>query len=355
MNVRHQPLLGRRMTIPWIDDIADDRLGTRLQHLIDHKTKPLGSLGQLERLALQIGQILGNEAPMLQRPQLVVFAADHGLAARGVSAYPSDVTWQMVENFLAGGAAVSVLARQHQIDLTVVDCGVRHDFAPRPGLVERKIAPATADMLEAPAMTLTQCQTALDNGVSLVKGLPGNALLLGEMGIGNTSAASLLLSRLAGIDIEHCTGAGTGLQAEALARKIGILKAVLARHPDTDSPFSVLATLGGFEIATMVGAVLQAAAERRVILVDGFIASSAVLVASAMAPHVLQRCVFAHRSGERGHALLLAHLQVKPLLDLELRLGEGSGAALAWPLLLSACAILREMASFESAGVSQHH
>ncbi|MEZ5702587.1 MAG: nicotinate-nucleotide--dimethylbenzimidazole phosphoribosyltransferase [Burkholderiaceae bacterium] len=336
-----------------IDDIDQPALAARLRHRLDNKTKPLGSLGRIEALALRIGLILGSEDPVLQAPQLVVFAADHGLAARGVSAYPSDVTWQMVENFLAGGAAVSVLARQHGIGLTVVDCGVRHDFAPRAGLVVSKVAPGTADALEAPAMSPAQCASAVANGVALVKGLAGNALLLGEMGIGNTSAAALLMSRLTGLDIVDCTGAGTGLDAQAVQRKVGILQAVLQRHADARDPMAALAALGGFEIATMVGAVLQAAAERRVIVVDGFIASSAVLVASELQPAVLQRCVFAHRSGERGHALMLAHLKAEPLLDLGLRLGEGSGAAMAWPLLQSACAILREMASFESAGVSR--
>ena len=340
-------------SMPPVDDIAQPALAARLQHLLDNKTKPLGSLGQIERLAQRVGLILGAESPVLEAPQLVVFAGDHGLAARGVSAYPSDVTWQMVENFLAGGAAVSVLARQHGVGLTVVDCGVRHAFAPRPGLLIHKVAAGTADALEGPAMTAAQRDVALANGASLVKDLPGNALLLGEMGIGNTSAASLIMSRLTGLDIVDCTGAGTGLDAEAVQRKIGILREVLARHPDATTPLDVLAAMGGFEIATMTGAVLQAAAERRVIVVDGFIASAAVLVASHLQPAVLQRCVFAHRSGERGHALMLAHLKAEPLLDLGLRLGEGSGAALAWPLLVSACAILREMASFESAGVSR--
>jgi len=248
---------------------------------------------------------------------------------------------------------VSVLARQHGIGLTVVDCGVRHDFAPRAGLVISKVAPGTADALEGPAMSPSQCRVAMDSGSVLVKGLPGNALLLGEMGIGNTSAASMLLARLSGIDVADCTGAGTGLDAGAVQRKIGILREVLARHVDAREPLDALAAFGGFEIATMVGAVLQAAVERRVVVVDGFIASAAVLVASHLQPAVLQRCVFAHRSGERGHALMLAHLKVEPLLDLGLRLGEGSGAAMAWPLLVSACAILREMASFESAGVSR--
>jgi nicotinate-nucleotide--dimethylbenzimidazole phosphoribosyltransferase len=282
-----------------------------------------------------------------------VFAGDHGLAARGVSAYPSDVTWQMVDNFLHGGAAISVLARQHGLALTVVDCGVRHDFAPRTGLLVRKVGYGTADSSKQSAMTPAECELAMANGQDLVKHLNGNVLLLGEMGIGNTSAASLLFARLARMDIARCTGSGTGLDNAAVLRKTAILREVLERHADAVTPLQALAAFGGFEIATMVGAVLQAAADRRVILVDGFIASVAVLVAHSLAPLALQRCVFAHRSGERGHALMLEHLGAHPLLDLGLRLGEGSAAALAWPLLQSACAVLREMASFDTAGVSK--
>jgi nicotinate-nucleotide--dimethylbenzimidazole phosphoribosyltransferase len=349
--------------LPTLVDISNTALTDALHHTLNNKTKPRGSLGRIEDLALAIGQILGSTAPVLDQPQMVVFAGDHGLTARGVSAFPSDVTWQMVENFLAGGAAVSVLARQNGIALTVVDCGVKRDFlaglpagAQRAGLQVRKAAGAeqgTADSSAQAAMTATQRDEALQHGSALVKGLPGNALLLGEMGIGNTSAASLLLSRLAGLDIAVCTGAGTGLDAPAVLRKTEVLRQVLALHAKAEAPLDVLAAFGGFEIATMVGAVLQAAHERRVIVVDGFIATSAVLVAHALQPLVLQRCVFAHRSGERGHEFMLQHLGVQSLLDLGLRLGEGSGAALAWPLLMSSCAILREMASFESAGVSE--
>jgi nicotinate-nucleotide--dimethylbenzimidazole phosphoribosyltransferase len=344
-------------------DIADPALTQALQDTLNNKTKPLGSLGRLEDVALKIGQILGSTAPVLEQPQMVVFAGDHGLTARGVSAFPSDVTWQMVENFLAGGAAVSVLARQNGIALTVVDCGVKHDFlaglpagATRAGLQVRKVPGAehgTADSSAQPAMTAQQRDQALHEGMALVQGLPGNALLLGEMGIGNTSAASLLLARLAGLDIAVCTGAGTGLDAPAVLRKTEVLREVLARHSEATAPLDALAAFGGLEIATMVGAVLQAAQERRVIVVDGFIATSAVLVAHAVQPLVLQRCVFAHRSGERGHEFMLQHLGVQALLDLGLRLGEGSGAALAWPLLQSACTVLRDMASFASAGVSE--
>ena len=350
-------------TLPTLADIRTPALTLTLQNKLNNKTKPLGSLGRLEVLALQLGEILGTESPVLDQPQMVVFAGDHGLTARGISAFPSDVSWQMVENFLAGGAAVSVLARQNGISLTVVDCGVNHDFlaglpagTQRPGLLVRKVAggeKGTADSFTQPAMTAAQCQQALQNGCDIVKGLPGNALLLGEMGIGNTSAASLLLARLTGLDIDVCTGAGTGLDALAVVRKTAVLREVLDFHPKATVPLDALAALGGFEIATMVGAVLQAAQERRVVVVDGFIATSAVLVANALQPLVLQRCVFAHRSGERGHEFMLQHLGVQALLDLGLRLGEGSGAALAWPLLQSACTILRDMASFASAGVSE--
>ena len=336
-----------------LPDLSHPALSQSLQRMLDQKTKPLGSLGRLESLALQLGEILGTESPRLEQPQLVVFAGDHGLAARGVSAYPSDVTWQMVENFLAGGACVSVLARQHGIALTVVDCGVRHDFAPRPGLLDYKVAYGTADALEQPAMSSFECERAVAQGRAVVKSLPGNVLLLGEMGIGNTSAAALLMARLTGLDIADCTGVGTGLDEAGLQRKIAVLAQVLERHAGVTDPLEALAAFGGFEMATMLGAVLQAAEERRVIVVDGFITSAVLLVAHALQPLVLQRCVFAHRSGERGHSLMLHHMGAQPLLDLGLRLGEGSGGALAWPLLQSACLVLREMASFASAGVSQ--
>lgn len=350
-------------TLPVLTDISSPALTTALQDKLNNKTKPLGSLGRLETLALQLGQIQGDSSPTLSAPQMVVFAADHGLVARGVSAFPKEVSWQMVENFLAGGAAVSVFSKQNGIALNVVDCGVDHDFlaglpsgAQRPGLMVRKVAGAeggTADSSVQPAMTIAQCKQALQNGMDIVKSLPGNAVLLGEMGIGNTSAASLLLSRLTGLGIEVCTGAGAGLDAPAVLRKTAVLREVLTRHAGVTEPLAVLAAIGGLEIATMVGAVMQAAHERRVVVVDGFIATSSILVAHALQPLVLQRCVFAHRSGERGHEFMLQHLGVQALLDLGLRLGEGSGGALAWPLLLSACTMLREMASFESAGVSE--
>lgn len=339
-------------TVPAIEPTADAALGARLQHRIDRKTKPLGALGELERLALQLGLVQRSEQPVLQSPQLLVFAADHGLARRGVSAYPQDVTWQMVENMLAGGAAVSVFARRAGLPVTVVDAGVAHDFAPRPGLQLRKIAPGTADAAEGPAMSLVQCHAALAAGADAVRGLPGNAVLLGEMGIGNTSSAALLLSALAGVPLAEAVGRGTGLDDSGLARKRAVLQAALQRHAGLHDPVERLAALGGFEIAMLAGAMLQAAHERRLIVVDGFIVAAAGLAACAIAPAVRDYCVFAHLGAEAGHAALLQALAARPLLSLGMRLGEGSAAALAWPLVDAAALMLREMASFESAGVA---
>ncbi len=338
------------------DDADTAALRVRLHQRIDQKTKPIGSLGRIEALALQIGLILRSEQPVLTQPQMVVFAGDHGLAAQGVSAYPSDVTWQMVENFLAGGAAISVLARQHGLSLTVVDAGVRHDFAPRAGLLNRKIAPGTADALMGPAMSEAQCAQAMRLGREVVRELPGNSVLLGEMGIGNSSSAALLLARLTGEPIERCIGRGTGLDDRGLAHKCAVLTRVLTRHHGVEAPLDALAAFGGFEIAMLVGAVLQAVEERRLVVIDGFITGAAVLVAQrcaqARGDSVVEGCVFSHRSDEAGHAVMLRALGVVPLLDLGLRLGEGSGAALAWPLIDSAARLLCEMASFESAGVA---
>ena len=339
-------------TIPAIASSADPDLLQRLRHRIDRKTKPLGALGRLDSIAQRVGLVQGPDHPVLHDPQMIVFAGDHGIASRGVSAYPSDVTWQMVENFLAGGAAVSVLARQHGLALTVVDAGVNHTFTPRPGLLVRKVALGTADMLSGPAMTTAQRDQALQAGGDVVRGLPGNAVLLGEMGIGNTSSASLLLALLTGEDLAECIGRGTGLDDEGLARKRSLLAQAMDAHRAATDPLALMAAVGGFEIAMIAGAALQAASERRLVVVDGFIAGAAVLWASRLAPALLDTCVWAHSSAEPGHRLMTRHLDVVPLLDLGLRLGEGSGAALAWPLIVSAVRILEEMASFESAGVS---
>jgi len=270
-------------------------------------------------------------------------------------AYPAEVTGQMVRNFLAGGAAVSVLARQHGLTLGVVDCGVAASFAPQPGLFHARVEGCergSADASRGAAMHLCQAMEAVRNGEQLIRTRPGNVLILGEMGISNTSAASLMMARLTGLPLAQCVGRGTGLDDTGLAHKNAVLRTALAVNARASSPIEILAALGGLEIATMVGAVLQAAAQRRVVLVDGFVTTAAVALACALAPAVLERCIFAHVSAESGHAAWLRHLGVEPLLDLGLRLGEGSGAALAWPLLVSACSLLAEMAVFSPEGVT---
>ena len=338
--------------LPAIEATADSALAARLQHKIDQKTKPLGALGQLERLALQIGLIQRSESLRFETPQMVVFAADHGIAVEGVSAFPQAVTLQMVGNMLAGGAAVNVFARQHGFALQVVDAGVAAELTDHPQLLKRKIAAGTGNICMGPAMSTAQADQALQAGMDVVRGLPGNVIAFGDMGIANTSAAALLLARLAGLPLSDVVGRGTGLDDAQLAHKQAVLGRALVRHADVREPLAVLAALGGFEIAMMAGAMLQAASERRVVLVDGFIAGAAALAACALVPQVLDYLVFCHRSAERGHHLLLAHLQATPLLDLDMRLGEGTGALLAWPLLQSAALFMAEMASFESAGVS---
>ena len=340
---------------PAIESTADVALQARLQQKINGKTKPLGALGLLERLALQLGLIQCSESPALHQPQMVVFAADHGIAAEGVSAYPQAVTAQMVSNMLSGGAAVNVFARQHGFALQVVDAGVAAKLPAHPQLLQRKIAMGTKNSCCEAAMSQFEAQAALVAGMQVVQALPGNVVAFGEMGIANSSAAALLLARLTGASIADAAGRGTGLDDAQLLHKQAVLARALALHSATD-PFDAieeLAALGGFEIAMMAGAMLQAASERRVVLVDGFIAGASALVAQALMPAVRDYLVFCHRSAENGHRLLLAHLQAKPLLELDLRLGEGTGALLAWPLVLSAANFLNEMASFESAGVSE--
>jgi nicotinate-nucleotide--dimethylbenzimidazole phosphoribosyltransferase len=341
--------------MPYAITAPDRGLASRLQARIDAKTKPLGALGRLEALALQIGLVQQSLRPELGVPHLLVCASDHGAARAGISAYPQEVTWQMVENFLAGGAAINVFARQLGMDLTVVDAGVAHDFGPRPGLVDAKIAPGTANYLEQPAMSAAQRDAALARGRHLAHALAERGckvLGFGEMGIGNTASASLLTHCLTDAPLEQVIGRGTGLDDAGMARKRALLGQALARGGRPLEPLAALAEYGGFEIAMLAGAMLGAAERRMLLLIDGFIVTAALLVAHAIVPTILPYCVFAHRSQEAGHTLQLAQLGAEPLLALDLRLGEGTGAALAWPLVQAAANFLNEMASFESAGVS---
>ena len=337
----------------------DDQLSVALQQKIDQKTKPLGALGRLESLAFQLGRIQNTLSPKIVQPTLMVFASDHGAAKAGVSAYPQEVTWQMVENFLAGGAAINVLAKQLGWQLQIVDAGVAHDFGPRPGLINAKVAPGTANYIDGPAMTDAQCAQAMNQGAIRVRqdAETGCTLIaFGEMGIGNTASASLLTHFLTQTPLDRVVGRGTGLNDEGLQRKKALLAQAAERVPAnqiSSDPIRLLTEFGGFEIAMMAGGMIAAAEARLTILVDGFIVTSALLVAARLYPAILDYCVFAHRSGEPGHQIQIDALGGKALLDLGLRLGEGSGAALALPIVQAAAHFLNDMASFSSAGVSE--
>lgn len=341
-------------SLPQIEPL-DRTLRDTLQHLIDHKTKPPGSLGRLEALALQLGLIQRTVAPRVERPAIIVFAADHGIAAEGVSPYPQAVTAQMVANFVAGGAAINAFSGVAGCVLEIVDAGVASPLPASPLLIRMPVAQGTRNFAREPAMLRVEAERALAAGAARVRehAARGTSVIgFGEMGIANTSAAACLMSRLLGVPLDVCVGRGTGLDDAGLAHKRAVLERALAQHPDAVEPLDVLATFGGFEIAMMTGALLAAAAARITILVDGFIATSALLVAAALVPAVREYCVFSHVSNEAGHRRMLEHFGAQPLLALDLRLGEGTGAALALPLVRAAAAFVNEMASFEAAGVA---
>jgi nicotinate-nucleotide--dimethylbenzimidazole phosphoribosyltransferase len=325
-----------------------------LQRRLDTRTKPQGSLGAIETLAIQLGSVLQTETPVLRSPSMFVFAADHGIAADGVSAFPQAVTAQMLDNYRNEGAAINVLSHQHGLDLTVIDAGVIPSSA-RGARPPSWIAPGTRNFRYESAMSAEQCTRAIETGRTfatdaIARG--SNALLLGEMGIGNTACAAMLLHRRTGWSLADCVGRGTGIDDVALERKRQLLAESSARCPQVLSPFETLVEFGGFELAMITGAMLEVARHRCIVVVDGFAVSVAALLATEMDARVRAHCVFSHCSAENGHRKLLEYLQAQPLLDLRLRLGEGSGAALAWPLIESAARLMTEMASFESAGVS---
>ncbi|WP_067148493.1 nicotinate-nucleotide--dimethylbenzimidazole phosphoribosyltransferase [Pseudotamlana agarivorans] len=326
-----------------------------LQHKIDTKTKPLGALGKLENLAFKIGCIQNTETPKITNPTIVVFAGDHGIAAKGeVNPFPQEVTAQMVYNFVNGGAAINVFSKTNDIDLKVVDAGVNHTFDSEIGIIDAKIDFGTKNYQNEPAMTLQQCEEAFKKAEIIVENLHKNGcntIGFGEMGISNTSSAALLMSYFTKNPVKDCVGSGTGLDSQGISKKAEILESVFQKYTP-QSPKEALATFGGFEIAMICAAILKASALNMVVVIDGFIVTSALLVAKAINPEVIDHVVFAHNSNEKGHKNMLAFLKAEPLLDLGLRLGEGTGAALAIPLLRASVDFLNNMASFESAGVS---
>jgi nicotinate-nucleotide--dimethylbenzimidazole phosphoribosyltransferase len=334
---------------------ADAAARAAAQHAFDFKTKPRGSLARLEEVAVRIASIRGEAVPPRLQPAVVVVAGDHGLAAEGVSAYPQEVTVQMLANFAGGGAAINVLAREAGARIVVVDAGVAtpSDF---PGVRSLRFGPGTANATRGPAMSREQALAAVEAGVDLAVELAGDdvgIVCLGEMGIGNTTAASALVASLLSVEPELVCGPGTGLDDAGVRRKIDVVARMLAANPlDPDDPLGALAALGGFEIAVLAGLTLGCASERVAVVLDGFITGAAALAAARLAPGSIGAMIASHRSPEPGHALVLDALGLEPLLDLGLRLGEGSGAALALPLISSSIALLSDMASFEDAGVT---
>jgi nicotinate-nucleotide--dimethylbenzimidazole phosphoribosyltransferase len=330
----------------WPIDPVDRSLEPQFRARIDGKAKPLGALGRLEDLAIQLGLIWHPRPPRTERATVFVFAADHGIAAEGVSLYPADVTRAMVATYLAGRAGVNALARALNVDVQVIDAGVDADIPAHPHLIDAKIRRGSRNAAREPALTPQEARDGLARGASIVAAAIAagtDVVAIGEMGIGNTTSAALLMHRLAPAPLADCVGAGTGLDAAGIARKLAVAERAAARSNAT-SPLDVLSEFGGYEIAMMAGAVLESAARRRPVIVDGFIAAAAALVAVRLQPAARDYCVFSHRSAERGHDLLLNALGVTPYLDLGLRLGEGTGAVMAVPLLRAASAILTEMA-----------
>ena len=327
--------------------------------LHDRLTKPRGSLGRLEPLGIRLAGIAGACPPPVPAPAAVaVFAGDHGVLDQGVSPWPREVTAQMVANFCAGGAAINVIARQTGASVVVVDVGVATPLDDAPGLLRRKVRVGTGDLALEPAMTVDEARAALDVGAEVAADLVAagaRCLVTGEMGIGNTTPAAALIAALTGHPPAEVTGRGTGIDDATLAHKVAVIDAALARHADAIAagPLATLAAVGGLEIAALAGFIVGGAGARVPVVIDGVIADAALLVAHALAPGILDYCIAGHRSAEPGATAVLHHLRLPPLLDLDMRLGEGSGACLALPIVEAAARVLREMATFDSAGVTE--
>ncbi|MCG6190292.1 nicotinate-nucleotide--dimethylbenzimidazole phosphoribosyltransferase [Maribellus maritimus] len=334
--------------------IKNEELQQLLQYNIDQKTKPLGSLGQLEELAMQIGLVQQTTQPSLNKPVMLTVASDHEITDEKVSPVPTEITWQQCLNFLNGGGGIGFLCNHFGFDLYVVDAGVNYDFETHPKLIQKKVRKASRNFLYEPAMTLEECNQALQNGRDVVadfaeKGT--NVIGFGEMGIGNSSPATALLSVYAGIPVETCTGPGCGLEPDGVSHKAQVLKQAIEKMGVADTPEENLARFGGLEIATIAGGMLEAARRRMLILVDGFITTSGFLAAYAINPTVKDYAIFSHCSHEPGHIKMLDSVGGKPVLDLQLRLGEGTGSVLAYPIVEASVAMLNKMTSFTEAKV----
>jgi nicotinate-nucleotide--dimethylbenzimidazole phosphoribosyltransferase len=340
-------------TIPPIDKRAAQQARARQNSL----TKPPGSLGRLEEVSIQLAGMKADPLPNVERKAVIIMAADHGVALEGVSAFPAEVTPQMVMNFLSGGAAINVLARQAGASVTIVDIGVAADFDPAlAGLWHRKVARGTSNMAKGPAMTRADAEKALACGMDVLAEVAKEGLDLiatGEMGIGNTTPSSAIISVMTGLPVAKVTGRGTGLDDAGISRKIRVIEnAIALNRPDPKNALDVLSKVGGLEIAGLAGVMIAAASRRIPVVVDGFISSAAAMIAVGLVPDVRNYLLSGHQSVEIGHQAMLRHLGLTPLIDLDLRLGEGTGAVLAFHLVEAASRILREMATFAEAGVS---
>ncbi|MGQ1787738.1 MULTISPECIES: nicotinate-nucleotide--dimethylbenzimidazole phosphoribosyltransferase [unclassified Saccharicrinis] len=334
---------------------VQSELTDKINHKIDTKTKPLGSLGKLESIARKISQVQETLSPKLNHPAILVCAGDHGVTEEGISPFPQEVTFQMVMNFLSEGAAINVFTRQNNIKLILADTGVNFDFEASPKLINAKIAHGTKNFAKEPAMTMEQCKRAMTNGADMVQKLHHegtNIVGFGEMGIGNTTSAAALLCAYTKCSSQDAAGAGTGLDENGIKHKASVIDKAVKLHNAHTDPYKTLANLGGFEIATITGAMLKAAELKMVVMVDGFIITSALLAAYEINNNILDYCIFSHKSHEKGHALMLDYLKAEPILDIHMRLGEGTGSAVAYPIIESAINFFNEMSSFENAGVS---
>lgn len=328
----------------------------RAQRRLDDLTKPLGSLGRLEEFAMRLVAIAEQEMPCIPRKAIFVFAGDHGVTEEGVSAYPKEVTAQMVQNFLKGGAAINVLARLAGADVVVIDIGVEQDFSEIEGLEHRKVIRGTRNFTKGPAMSREEALKTIEIGIKLASAYREKGygiFCTGDMGIGNTTPSSAIASVLTGKPVEEVTGRGTGISDEVLMRKIRVIKrAIELNKPDQNDPIDVLSKLGGAEIGGIAGLILGAASYRIPVVIDGFISAAGALIAYSLKPEVKDYIFAAHNSAERGHKVMLEKMALKPILDLEMRLGEGTGAALATLIIEAGLRIYREMATFKEAGVS---
>ncbi|MCW3807276.1 nicotinate-nucleotide--dimethylbenzimidazole phosphoribosyltransferase [Plebeiibacterium marinum] len=332
-----------------------DTLNEEIKYKIDHKTKPLGSLGQLEKIAYQICRIQKTTSPRLTNPHIVLVGADHGICEEGVSPCPQEITWQQMQNFAKGGGGIGLFSSFYNMNLKVVDAGVDYDLSANSNIIDAKVVRSTKNFLTEPAMSKDECLKAIENGAKIVKELNQqgcNVIGFGEMGIGNTSPASILMHLYCNIPLEQCVGAGSGLNKEGVLKKLTILQKCIDRCPGISDPLEILYQYGGLEIATITGGMLMAAELGMLILNDGFIITSALLAAKALNKNVLDYVIYSHNSKEGGHALMMDYLKAETVLNLDLRLGEGTGAALAYPIIQGAVAMINDMTSFEQASIT---